>query len=272
MIGRVVFDAPRASLDRAAFSDPAIHALELLGVAGADASLRVRCSNVTLISLPLSWASVWMSLICTVELSFFMITQRRRPRCRSFQFATTTPLFVAIYVVREHVFDRLTDGRQTAGPLHQCDFSLLLVADGMGHDPEPNVAVSPELLVRHGDSAGMMKGHQLNEQLIERCQLHLPELSDLLRRQQPRRPRRRHLPRRRLRRRVRLHRGQQAGPAGLARRPQGHPQLRRHHVRPRRPHCVRVLALGRRQPSRDRDRPARWRRKSASPTGAGRAA
>ena len=29
MIGRVLFDAPRASLDRAAFSDPAIHALEL---------------------------------------------------------------------------------------------------------------------------------------------------------------------------------------------------------------------------------------------------
>ena len=49
MIGRVLFDAARASLDCAAFSDSAIHALELrrvfapswLFVAPANRSLRV---------------------------------------------------------------------------------------------------------------------------------------------------------------------------------------------------------------------------------------
>jgi hypothetical protein len=39
---------------------------------------------------------------------------------------------------------------KTMCAFHQGNFPLLRMTDCVGHDPEPKIAVSPELVVRHG--------------------------------------------------------------------------------------------------------------------------
>jgi hypothetical protein len=42
------------------------------------------------------------------------------------------------------------------------------MTDCVGHDPEPKITVSPDLVVRHGHGAGMVDSHHPNKELVER--------------------------------------------------------------------------------------------------------
>jgi hypothetical protein len=47
--------------------------------------------------------------------------------------------------------------------VHQRDFPLLLMTDGMRHDPKPEVAPIAELSICHCDRSLVMPGHELEE-------------------------------------------------------------------------------------------------------------
>jgi hypothetical protein len=47
--------------------------------------------------------------------------------------------------------------------MHQRDFPLLLMTDGLRHDPKPRVAPTAELSICHCNRSRVMPGHELEE-------------------------------------------------------------------------------------------------------------
>ena len=70
-------------------------------------------------------------------------------------------------IIGEHVLDGLFDRGPAGHAMHESDFSLLLVPYRVSHNPQSDVALSPQFLVGHDDRTCVMFSHQLNEQLIE---------------------------------------------------------------------------------------------------------
>jgi hypothetical protein len=47
--------------------------------------------------------------------------------------------------------------------MHQRDFPLLLMTDGLRYDPKPRVAPTAELSICHCNRSRVMPGHELEE-------------------------------------------------------------------------------------------------------------
>lgn len=58
-------------------------------------------------------------------------------------------------------------GGQARSAAHQFDLALLAVADGLGYDPQPDVAIAVKLRIRHGHGAAVMPGHEPHEPGVE---------------------------------------------------------------------------------------------------------
>jgi hypothetical protein len=62
-----------------------------------------------------------------------------------------------IYIVGEHVSETNGDRIYAAHAVHQRDLPLLLMTDGMRHDPKPWVAPIAKLRIRHRDRSRVMR-------------------------------------------------------------------------------------------------------------------
>lgn len=63
--------------------------------------------------------------------------------------------------------------------IHQGDFALLFMANGMCHDTQSRIAAAAEFIIGHLYGAGVVDGHELDKQPIEFGRRSLVELLKL---------------------------------------------------------------------------------------------
>jgi hypothetical protein len=85
-----------------------------------------------------------------------------------------------VCAILEHVLHRLGYGSKASNAIHQGDLTLLLMANRMRHQPQTEIAASPQFFVSHRHGTCVMERHELNKYCVEGMSFSYLQPADLL--------------------------------------------------------------------------------------------